>query len=114
MDELEYLVDYPYYQARFPQVTQEEFNKNIYRSQLYVSKRVNVDINTLSSDFDIKDCICEVLNEVYMFNRNKGVSSVSNSGYSESYVDSTDDKIDEIIEYYLSNKPYFISQWVVF
>lgn len=90
------LINFYYYNTRFPEVDQETFLKLINEAEWEVTKNIpkyimdELDLSD-NSDFRyirLKDCICKCLN---FLNDNKdnpanmGINSVSNDGYSEAY-----------------------------
>ncbi len=82
------VVNWEYYNSHFPKVNEEEFTKLIYSASRFVLKKLskNFEEYTEEQQIDIKDCICNVLNYQSEFSRVSSLSSVSNDGYSESYV----------------------------
>ena len=95
-----FVVDWEYYNSHFPKISEEQFSRYVYQSQRLVLKRLPKDFNeyTESEQTNIKDCICNVLNFKSAAEASvNGVSSISNDGYSESYVQKTSDQISEDI-----------------
>lgn len=87
---------------------EESFDKYIYRAQRSVLKRLKIDYDDFTEDqqADVKDCICDLINRVYSVSTaSSGVSSISNDGYSETYIQTTADgeqkTIDSIIAEWL-------------
>lgn len=87
---------------------EERFYNYIYRAQRSVLKRLNTDYDDLTEDqqTDVKDCICDLINRVFSVSTaSSGVSSISNDGYSETYIQTTADSeqstIDSIIAEWL-------------
>ena len=108
--ENEFVVDWEYYNSHFPKISEEEFDKHVYQSQRLVLKRLPKDFNeyTESDQTDIKDCICNVLNYKSVAEASaNGVSSISNDGYSESYVQQSksdvNDNVNSIIYEWIGN-----------
>ena len=78
------IVSWEYYNSHFPKLSQEEYNRRIYRTTILVTNQLSKNIEELSGEelIRVMDCICAVLNNDI---DNSYLSSVSNDGYSESY-----------------------------
>ena len=94
-------VNWEYYSSLHSKVTEEEFN----RAEAQAEKEVQLvigwirwaNINEETFGYDqLKDCICNVIDKMAADSKSgkgKGVSSVSNAGYSESYVVQTEEQL---------------------
>ena len=81
-------VSWEYYSSHFPKLNESKFNACVYQATVIVRNKLNKDFNDMTPDEQtkVKDCVCMLLNsELYSIG---SVSSVSNDGYSESYVNS--------------------------
>lgn len=92
-------VDWVYYNSRFPNVTETEFNL------LNVQATAKIDIFTgrrsqVATDYklvQLKDCVCNMINTISQQQKaqaGNGITSISNDGYSESYRNVTKDQAD--------------------
>lgn len=114
------LLDWEYYNSHFPKLSEDEFNKVSYKAERIVLKRISKSVDDLSSDeqMDVKDCICDIINGIYGTNYSKGLASVSNDGYAESYATVTEEeneqKIENIINTWLGDTGLLKSKWLVF
>lgn len=94
-------VDWEYYSSLHDKVTEEMFE----RAEILAEKEVqrvigwirwpNITEETFGFE-QLKDCICNVIDKMAMDGKSgkgKGVSSVSNDGYSESYVIQTEEQL---------------------
>ena len=96
-------VTWEYYSSLYPKISKEDFDK----AERLAEKEVCAVIGpirwaTIAADTfgfeQLQDCICNVINKMAEDNRSgkgKGVSSVSNDGYSESYVVQTEEQLRE-------------------
>lgn len=110
-------VDFEYYNSHFPKVSESRFDALIYKAQGIVGRALG-DTTRLTSDEQtlIKDCICEVLNQLDINESTNGLSSISNNGYSKSFVaqdaEQRSESIESIIHSYFGGtrltKSYFI------
>ncbi len=94
-------VDWEYYSSLHDKVTKEEFD----RAEIWAEKEVQRVIgwirwaNITEEIFgfeQLKDCICNVIDKMVVDGKSgkgKGVSSVSNDGYSENYVVQTEEQL---------------------
>ena len=94
-------VNWEYYSSLFEKVSEEEFPK----AELLAEKEVCTVIGpirwaVITSDTfgyeQLKDCICKTIDKMVEdaeSGKGKGVSSVSNDGYSESYVVQTEEQL---------------------
>lgn len=103
------VLDWEYYNSHFPKLSENDFEKFRYGAERKVIKLLpkSFDEYNESEQADIKDCICNVLNYDYVSQKNSGKSSISNDGYSESYVnreqsDSQKD-VNSIIDEWIGN-----------
>ncbi len=113
------LVDWEYYNSHFPNLSEEDFKKIVYKAERVVLKRVSKNMDNLSEEekTSVRDCICDIINNVFGTNNAKGLASVSNDGYSESYVNMTEEqqehRIESIIKMWLNDlgilKGHFIA-----
>lgn len=112
-------VDYQYYNDHFPKVSEDRFNTLIYRSKRFVFNQLGVQKSlTRYEQRLIKDCICEVLNQVDINESTKGLSSISNNGYSKSFqtMDNTQQQqsIDDIIQSYFGGTRLLKSRFIAY
>ena len=91
------VLDWEYYNSHFPKISEDEFNKYSYGAERKVMKKLNKPFEEYSENeqTDIKDCICNVLNYQSVINKTNGISSVSNDGYSESYVQKEESQAED-------------------
>ena len=95
------LVTWEYYSSLFEKVKEEGFD----RAELLAEKEVitvigpirwaNITEQTFGFE-QLKDCICKVIEKMAeneVSGKGKGVSSVNNDGYSESYVIQTEEQL---------------------
>ena len=95
------IVDWEYYSSLFQKVKEEEFD----RAEALAEKEVinvigpirwaNITEQTFGYQ-QLQDCICKVMDKMAVDSKSgkgKGVSSVSNDGYSESYVVQTEEQL---------------------
>lgn len=98
-------VTWEYYSSLYQKVSKEDFDK----AEILAEKEVCAVIgpirwaNITSDTFgfeQLQDCICKVINKMIedrKSGKGKGVSSVSNDGYSKSYVVQTEEQLrDEL------------------
>lgn len=87
------MVTWEYYSSLYNNISEEEFPKaehqaeNIVRSVIGYVRWSTIDENTFGY-VALQDCICNVLNEMHENEAagiGKGISSISNDGYSESF-----------------------------
>lgn len=95
------IVDWEYYSSLYSKVPEEEFDK----AEALAEKEVCMVIgsirwaNITESAFgyaQLQDCVCKVMDKMAddkKSGKGKGVSSVSNDGYSESYVVQTEEQL---------------------
>lgn len=95
------IVNWEYYSSLFGKVSESDFEK----TELLAEKEVCAVIGPIrwakitEDTFgyeQLKDCICKVMDKMAEDNesgKGKGVSSVSNDGYSESYVVQTEEQL---------------------
>ena len=96
-------VNWEYYSSLFEKVSEAEFEK----SELLAEKEVKVVIGpirwaTITTDTfgyeQLQDCICKVMDKMAEnaeFEKRRGISSVSNDGYSESYTVRTEEELQK-------------------
>lgn len=94
-------VTWEYYSSLYHHISKEEFEK----AELLAEKEVCAVIGPIrwaiitADTFgyeQLKDCICKVINKMVedkKSGKGKGLSSVSNDGYSESYVVQTEEQL---------------------
>lgn len=94
-------VDWEYYGSLHDKVTEENFE----RAEALAEKEVQLAVGWIrwasitEETFgfgQLKDCICAVIDKMAadsMSGKGKGISSVSNDGYSESYVVQTEEQL---------------------
>ena len=94
-------VDWEYYSFLHSKVTEEEFDRAEALAEKEVQNVVgwirwaNITEETFGFE-QLKDCICNVIDKMAVDSKSgkgKGVSSVSNDGYSESYVVQTEEQL---------------------
>lgn len=95
------IVNWEYYSSLYDVIDENSFEK----AELLAEKEVCAVIGairwaTITEETfgyeQLKDCICNVMNKMAADNKSgkgKGVSSVSNDGYSESYVVQTEEQL---------------------
>lgn len=95
------IVNWEYYSSLYSKVNQVDFEK----AELLAEKEVMAVIgplrwsNITEATFgynQLKDCICKVIDKMAIDKKSakgKGISSVSNDGYSESYVIQTEEQL---------------------
>ena len=110
------ILDWEYYNSHFPKFDESQFNQYSYKAEAMVLKYVNVDsINGQNKD-TLKDCICDVLNNVIFQDSIDGVSSISNGGYSKSFINTThSDKrntLEDIIAFWLGDTDLMKERWI--
>lgn len=87
------IVNWEYYNSLFDKVKQDDFAKLEPRAEKEVCKVIGpIRWATITESIfgyeQLKDCICEVINKLKeneSLKQRKGMNSVSNDGYSESY-----------------------------
>lgn len=90
-------LDYTYYNQNFPKLTVEEFNKLLPAATKWLSaathRRADVEVLKASEDYaewklnQVNDCLCNIINKMSDISDESGsLKSVSNDGYSESYL----------------------------
>lgn len=104
-----------YYNSHFPKLNEERFKQLLYRCEKLVNQRLPKRDFVEKEIIDIHDCICEIINEIDIQESSNGISSVSNDGYSESYVikaeQEKESSIDSII---YRNIGYIIPRFIGF
>lgn len=95
------IVNWEYYCSLFSQVTESEFAKAESLAEREVALVIgairwqNITEDTFGY-VQLKDCICRVIDKMSADDKSgkgKGVSSVSNDGYSENYVVQTEEQL---------------------
>ena len=92
------LVDWEYYSSLHSKIREREFYEAEELAEKEVQRMIGwvrwADITEETFGVDVlKDCICDVIDQLAVYDRSgsgKGLSSVSNDGYSESYVIQTE------------------------
>lgn len=103
------ILDWEYYNSHFPKLTEEDFNKSVYSSSVLVYRQLVKEIEQLTENelTMVKDCICNVINYTYSTQEKQNISSVSNDGYSVSYVqksrDETKNELNDIYDMWLGH-----------
>lgn len=90
---MSHIVTWEYYSSLSSKVSKEEFEKRIVKAEIAVRNVIGpirwATITEETFGFDVlKDCICNVLDKLLedeVSGKGKGVSSVSNDGYTEDY-----------------------------
>ena len=94
-------VTWEYYSSLHSKVTEEEFDRAEALAEKEVQRVIgwirwaNITEETFGYE-QLKDCICNVIDKMktdVKSGKGKGVSSVSNDGYSESYVVQTEEQL---------------------
>lgn len=78
-------VDWNYYNANFPKVSEGRFNELRYRACSLIERRIYTEV--LPSECEmalLSDCACEVINMLDSFN-DQNLISISNDGYSKTF-----------------------------
>lgn len=93
------VLDWEYYNSHFPKLSEDEFKSYSYGAERKVLKLLpkTFEEYTQSEQTDIKDCICNVLNYQSISNKATGLASISNDGYSESYVNKEQTQLNDDI-----------------
>ena len=95
------IVNWEYYSSLHSNVKKENFDKAESRAEKEVCNVIGpIRWATITTDTfgysQLQDCICNVIDKMAdneISGKGKGVSSVSNDGYSESYVVQTDEQL---------------------
>lgn len=94
------IVDWEYYSSLFNKVSKEDFDKAEKRAEMEVATVIGPRWDGITEEtygYDkLKICICRVIDKMTeddASGKGKGVSSVSNDGYSESYVIQTEEQL---------------------
>lgn len=94
------IVDWEYYNSLYDNVTEEDFDRLEARAESEVCMLIgpirwaNITEDTFGYQ-QLKDCICHVINKLIENNKHgigKGIASVSNDGYSKSFVVQTEEQ----------------------
>lgn len=105
------IVDWEYYSSLFSKVKEAEFNKAECLAEKEVMRVIgpirwaNITEDTFGYE-QLKDCICNVIDKMTEDNKSgkgKGVSSVSNDGYSVSYVVQTEEQLRSELQSSIKN-----------
>lgn len=88
-----HLVSWEYYSSLSSKIPEEKFSRYEKLAEQEVQRIIGpirwANITELTFGYEqLKDCICNVMNALYDFDNSaqgKGVTAVSNDGYSESY-----------------------------
>lgn len=96
---MEKIVDWTYYSSLYSAVSREEFDAAEQLAEKEVRLLVGPRWNNINPDafyYDqLKDCICNTIDYIAKVEKSaagRGISSVSNDGYTESYVLQTPDQ----------------------
>lgn len=95
------IVTWEYYSSLYDEITEDAFDKVEKLAEREVASVIGpirwAYITEETFGYErLKDCICKVMHKITADNRSgkgKGISSVSNDGYSESYVVQTEDQL---------------------
>ena len=87
------IVDWEYYNSLFDKIAEDDFERAELRAEKEVCNVIGpIRWATITTDTfgyeQLKDCICSVVNKMAeneSLSERKGINSVSNDGYSESY-----------------------------
>ena len=94
------IVDWEYYNSLFDKIAKDDFERAELKAEKEVCKVIgpirwaNITTDTFGYE-QLKDCICNVINKMAeneFLSKRTGISSVSNDGYSESYVQKTEEQ----------------------
>lgn len=108
------LVNWEYYSSLYSKVSPEDFARYELQAEKEVQKVIGLirwaHITEQTFGYEqLKDCICNVVNALYDADNSaqgKGIASVSNDGYSESYTVQTASQakaeLQKMIRYWLS------------
>lgn len=112
-----FIVDWEYYNSHFPKYSETDFEIYNYSAEVLVKKYIYKAYDDFTEDekTKIKDCICNVINYLKLSDERKGVSSVSNQGFSVSYNtqdDSTGYTLDSILIRWLGD--LYAGQFIAF
>lgn len=99
-------VDWEYYSSLHTMVTEEAFERSEALAEKEIQRAIGgirwAGITEDTFGFEqLKDCICNVMDKMAADARSgkgKGISSVSNDGYSESYVVQTEEQLRNELE----------------
>lgn len=120
-------VSYEFYKDSYRgSISEDDFNKCIFKATRLVSNRTNSRIDTISDDdtnqdlvTDIKLCICNVIDKVQYYSESNGkvIASQSSGKMSESYVvdsskTSVEKDIADVIKLWLSKYGYTNICWI--
>lgn len=100
------IVSWEYYSSLHSKVSQNDFDRAEALAEKEVRQVIGLirwnDITEQTYGYDVlKDCICKVMDKMAAdagSGKGKGLSSVSNDGYSESYVVQTEDHLREELQ----------------
>lgn len=110
------ILDWEYYNSHFPKFDESQFNQYSYKAEAMVLKYVNVDSINEQNEDTLKDCISDVLNNVIFQDSIDGVSSISNGGYSKSFINAshTDKRntLEDIIAFWLGDTDLMKERWI--
>ena len=95
------MVNWEYYSSLYDMVPEDKFDRVMHQAEKEVMTVIgpirwaNITENIFGYQ-QLRNCICVVMNKMYeneKSGKGKGVSSVSNDGYSESYVIQTEEQL---------------------
>lgn len=97
------IVSWGYYSSLYSNITEESFDKKEKLAEKEIQNVIGpirwATITETTFGYEqLQDCICKVINKMAeneASGQGKGVSSVSNDGYSESYVIQTESQLKE-------------------
>ncbi len=107
------MVNFDYYNAHFSNLTEVEFNKIIDTAESFVRIRARTHVVEEIEDDDTNDitdvriipyknAICAVAEKLSAKAETiRDVNSISNDGYSESYISSIDSEVESVARFYL-------------
>ena len=108
------MVDWNYYNSHFSNLSEAEFNKIIDTAESFIKIRsrqnviADIESNVTEELSDIRlipyqNAICGVAEKLFAKMESvRDVTSVSNDGYSESYINQIDDEAVQIAKFYLA------------
>lgn len=93
------ILDWEYYNSHFPKLNQDDFKKVVYHATVLTFRHVTKEFDNLNDSelVIIKDCICNVINTLST-QTDGNIASVSNDGYSVSYVQKTKEQLNDDLE----------------
>ena len=105
------IVNWEYYNSLFDKIKQEDFERAELKAEKEVRKVIgSIRWATITTDTfgyeQLKDCICEVIDKMVeneSLKQRKGINSISNDGYSESYSQVSEKQLIEEMQILIMN-----------